>query len=37
MLSKIYPSWPEGHETRHAKDLSEITDSSLLAPTTNHF
>jgi hypothetical protein len=37
MLSKTYPSQPEGYETRHAKTSSEITDSSLLAPTTNHF
>jgi hypothetical protein len=34
MLIKTYPSWPESHETRHAKASNEITDSSLLASTS---
>jgi hypothetical protein len=28
---------PKAMNSRHANALSEITDSSLLAPTTNHF
>jgi hypothetical protein len=28
---------PKATNSRHAKDSSEIMDSSLLAPTTNHF
>jgi hypothetical protein len=28
---------PKATNSRHAKALSEITDLSLLAPTTNHF
>jgi hypothetical protein len=36
-LSKTYPSWPESHETRHAKASNKIMDSSLLASTSNHF
>jgi hypothetical protein len=28
---------PKATNSKHAKDLSEVTDSNLLAPTTNHF